>query len=290
MLKCARQNHHARLDICAVILRMLKTEIRRATNQITNKLLFFVEFALIGLGVGFLVLIFSDNVSDILQISRAPGSYADAVAIAAPTVVSIHTLTAIADTPNPLLDDPLFRNFFRLPASRAQPQVESSIGNGVIVDPNGFVLTNHHVVDSADGIQVALFDGRVATASLVGSDPETDIAVLKINQPNLPTIRIGDSKRGRVGDVVLAIGNPLGIGQTVSQGLVSATGRNRVEINTLENFIQIDAAINPGNSGGQGTGTHRPGRATPRRCHYENRRSIDRKFSRSNGDYFASEC
>ena len=180
----------------------------------------------------------------------APDSYAKGVRQAAPSVASIHTITAVKSAPNPLLEDPLFRNFFELPTPGSQPQLESSIGSGVIVDADGYILTNHHVVRAADGIQVALADGRVADASVVGSDPETDIAVLKINQPRLTAIRIADSNDVKVGDVVLAIGNPLGIGQTVTQGIVSATGRNRVGINTFENFIQTDAAINPGNSGG----------------------------------------
>jgi serine protease DegS len=128
--------------------------------------------------------------------------------------------------------------------------MESSLGSGVIASTSGYVLTNNHVIEGADEIQVALRDGRSTEAKLVGSDPETDIAVLKIEMEELPNITFAQSDALRVGDVVLAIGNPFGVGQTVTMGIVSATGRNRLGINTFENFIQTDAAINPGNSGG----------------------------------------
>jgi len=120
----------------------------------------------------------------------------------------------------------------------------------VIFSDQGYILTNHHVISGADAIQVFLRDGRSAPAKVIGSDPETDLAVLKIDLKNLPTITLGHSERVRVGDVVLAIGNPYGVGQTVTMGIVSATGRSALGINTFENFIQTDAAINPGNSGG----------------------------------------
>jgi S1-C subfamily serine protease len=119
-----------------------------------------------------------------------------------------------------------------------------------VVDPAGYVLTNHHVVAGADAIEVALFDGRSARGTLIGTDPDTDLAVIRTDLANLPTVSVSDSDALRVGDIVLAIGNPFGVGQTVTQGIVSATGRSRVGINTFENFIQTDAAINPGNSGG----------------------------------------
>jgi serine protease DegS len=150
------------------------------------------------------------------------------------------------------LDDPIFRHFFGNPKDLITPRkrVETSLGSGVIMSDKGFILTNHHVIKSADAIQVSLQDGRMAEAKVVGGDPETDIAVLKINLKKLPVMTLGRSDGLRVGDVVLAIGNPFGVGQTVTMGIVSATGRNKLGISTFENFIQTDAAINPGNSGG----------------------------------------
>jgi serine protease DegS len=129
-------------------------------------------------------------------------------------------------------------------------RIENSLGSGVIVNADGYVLTNNHVIQGADSIQVSLQDGRTSNAEVVGTDPETDIALLKINLDNLPVITVADSEKLEIGDVVLAIGNPYGVGQTVTMGIVSATGRTELGINTFENFIQTDAAINPGNSGG----------------------------------------
>jgi len=175
-------------------------------------------------------------------------SYAPAARLASPAVVSI---TASKAPPrNARNDDPVFRYFFgdRAPQSQAEPQV--GLGSGVIVSSEGYLLTNNHVIDGADDIEVMLTDGRQARAKLVGTDPETDVAVLKIALDQLPAITFGDADRVQVGDVVLAIGNPFGVGQTVTSGIVSALGRNQLGINTFENFIQTDAAINPGNSGG----------------------------------------
>ena len=219
-------------------------------KRIARTILFVVQFGLVGLGIALLLVLFGPNGAIGLSARAGSGSYAEAVQRAAPTVVSIHTATAVRATLNPLLDDPLFQKFFRIPAAPRGPNFETSLGSGVIIDPNGYILTNFHVVRDADRIRVALVDGRVADGVIVGTDPGTDIAVLRIDHEDLPSIAIGDSNRVRVGDVVLAIGNPLGVGQTVTQGIVSATGRNRVGINTFENFIQTDAAINPGNSGG----------------------------------------
>ena len=165
-----------------------------------------------------------------------PVSYAAAVEKAAPAVVNINTAKVVTVRPNPFFDDPLFREFFGR--------------GGVIVSEQGYVLTNYHVVRGADAIQVSLRDGRMARAQVVGSDPDADLAVLKVDLKKLPAMMLGRSEGLRVGDVVLAIGNPFGVGQTVTMGIVSATGRNRLGINTFENFIQTDAAINPGNSGG----------------------------------------
>ncbi len=181
--------------------------------------------------------------------TAGPASYADAVARAAPAVVNVYTAKLVRERPHPLLQDPLFRRFFgAVPEGR--PRIQTSLGSGVIVGPEGYVLTNHHVISGADEIQVALPDGRHARAEVVGSDRDTDLALLRIGLEGLPAIVLGDSHALQVGDVVLAIGNPFGVGQTVTLGIVSATGRRGLGINTFEDFIQTDAAINPGNSGG----------------------------------------
>ena len=175
-------------------------------------------------------------------------SYSAAAKRASPAVVSI---TASKAPPrNARTEDPVFKFFFgdRDHQSRAEPQV--GLGSGVIVSTQGYLLTNNHVIDGADDIEVMLTDGRQARAKLVGTDPETDVAVLKIELDRLPSISFGDADKLQVGDVVLAIGNPFDVGQTVTSGIVSALGRNQLGINTFENFIQTDAAINPGNSGG----------------------------------------
>jgi Do/DeqQ family serine protease len=166
--------------------------------------------------------------------------------------VNINTAKVVTVRPHPFFDDPVFRQFFGSSNDLIRPRqrVETSLGSGVIMSEQGHILTNHHVIQGADAIQVSLQDGRMAQAKVVGSDPDTDVAVLKIDLKNLPVITLGHSDNLRVGDVVLAIGNPFGVGQTVTMGIVSATGRNKLGINTFENFIQTDAAINPGNSGG----------------------------------------
>jgi len=176
-------------------------------------------------------------------------SYSDAVRKAVPAVVNIFTSKEIKTPRHPFLDDPLFRHFFgdRL---EEEPQRAISLGSGVIVSSKGYILTNHHVVEAADEIEVALGDGKKLKAKAVGSDPETDIAVLQVEGGVVQAITFGEADALRVGDVVLAIGNPFGFGQTVTMGIVSALGRNQLGINTFENFIQTDAAINPGNSGG----------------------------------------
>ncbi len=180
---------------------------------------------------------------------RAALSYREAARKALPAVVHIYTTQEVRAPRHPLLDDPLFRHFFgERPESR--PQRNSSLGSGVIVSPSGYILTNFHVVEAADDIQVALADGSTQKARVIGSDPESDLAVLHIAGERLPAITFGQMEHLRVGDVVLAIGNPFGVGQTVTMGIVSALGRSHLGINTFENFIQTDAAINPGNSGG----------------------------------------
>ena len=187
--------------------------------------------------------------------AMGPVSYADAVARAAPAVVNIYTRRKVATSAHPFADDPLFRYFFgdRPPPTK---RTQTSLGSGVILSPQGYVLTNHHVVADADEIELLLADGRSLSAKVIGSDPESDLAVLRVDAGELPVITIGRSRDLRVGDVVLAIGNPFGVGQTVTQGIVSALGRTRLGINTFEDFIQTDAAINPGNSGGALVNTH----------------------------------
>ncbi|MDB5893515.1 MAG: 2-alkenal reductase, partial [Rhodoferax sp.] len=171
------------------------------------------------------------------------GSFRLAARKASQAVVSINTSKA-ADRPSS--NDPWFRFFFG--DQGAVPQ--SGLGSGVIISPDGFILTNNHVVEGATEIEVALNDSRKTRAKVIGTDPETDLAILKINLDRLPIITLGNSDALQVGDQVLAIGNPFGVGQTVTSGIVSALGRNQLGINTFENFIQTDAAINPGNSGG----------------------------------------
>jgi len=184
----------------------------------------------------------------VLQAPTQPvaGSYRDAAAKAMPAVVNIFTSKASRQS-HPLLKDPFFRRFF---GERAPDEQLASLGSGVIVSSDGYILTNFHVIDGADAIEVGLADGRKAQARVVGTDPETDLAVIRIKETKLPVMALGDPERARVGDVVLAIGNPFGVGQTVTFGIISALGRNNLHINHFENFIQTDAAINFGNSGG----------------------------------------
>ena len=191
---------------------------------------------------------------------RATGSYSEAAARSMPAVVTIYTTARVSPHErNPALDDPFFQFFFgdREPGGRGRGrndgeprQRPASLGSGVIVNAEGFIVTNAHVVDAAAQIEVALSDGRRAPATVVGSDPDTDLAVIKADLGNLPAISIGDTSKVRVGDVVLAIGNPFGVGQTVTMGIVSALGRSQLGVSAFENFVQTDAAINPGNSGG----------------------------------------
>ena len=174
----------------------------------------------------------------------AVGSLSPAARQAAPAVVSISTTRAAG--PNPHAKDPWFKFFY----GDQEEAPQGGMGSGVIVSPEGYVLTNNHVVEGADEIEIVLHDGRRTQAQVIGTDPDTDLAVLKIKLDKLPVIVWGNSDELQVGDRLLAIGNPFGVGQTVTSGIVSALGRSRLGINTFENFIQTDAAINPGNSGG----------------------------------------
>ena len=184
-----------------------------------------------------------------INAARGPASYASAVNQASPAVANLYTAKVVSKPLQPLYSDPAFRQFFgdNLPQ---QKRMESSLGSAVLMSKEGYLLTNNHVTAGADQIIVALKDGRETLARVIGSDPETDLAVLKIDLPDLPAITLGRSDKIRIGDVVLAIGNPFGVGQTVTMGIISATGRNQLGLNTYEDFIQTDAAINPGNSGG----------------------------------------
>jgi serine protease DegQ len=164
-------------------------------------------------------------------------------------VVNIFTSKEVKVPRHPFMDDPLFRRFFGDQLD-GDTQNSSSLGSGVIVGPEGYILTNHHVIEAADEIELALADGRKVPARIIGTDPETDLAVLKVDIADLPAVTFGNPQKLSVGDMVLAIGNPFGVGQTVTMGIVSALGRSHLGISTFENFIQTDAAINPGNSGG----------------------------------------
>ncbi|MGB7388384.1 MAG: trypsin-like peptidase domain-containing protein [Pseudomonas neustonica] len=175
-------------------------------------------------------------------------SYASGVERAAPAVVNIYTSKQIASSSPTNFDNPSVRDYAdSLPNPERR---QSSLGSAVILNSEGYLLTNNHVIAGSDEILVALQDGREALASLIGTDPETDLAVLKIDLPDLPAVTIDSRDQQRIGDVVMAIGNPFGLGQTVTMGIISATGRNQLGLNTYEDFIQTDAAINQGNSGG----------------------------------------
>ncbi len=220
---------------------------------------FLLQSVAAGLAIAFVMVYFfpsllpagaalSTNLLGLDDSNLAPLSYKHAVNMAAPSVVNVYASSVRKRKPHPLFQDPLFRRFFGKPAPETRR--DSSLGSGVLIGDQGFILTNAHLVKEADEILVTLTDGRQANASIEGIDEETDLAVLQIQQHSLPTISIGDSHALRVGDVVLAIGNPYDFGQTVTQGIVSATGRKRLGITTFEDFIQTDADINPGNSGG----------------------------------------
>ncbi|MGD8588294.1 MAG: trypsin-like peptidase domain-containing protein [Chromatiales bacterium] len=187
-----------------------------------------------------------------------PFSYADAVTTAAPSVVNIYTTKITTELQTLRFRDPLLQRLFgRMLPEQTRERRENSLGSGVIVTKDGYLLTNRHVIEGADEIKVVLSNGHNVNVKIIGSDTESDLAVLKIdNEPDLPAIPIGSSGDQQVGDVVLAIGNPFGVGQTVTMGIISATGRSHLGINTFENFIQTDAAINPGNSGGALVNAH----------------------------------
>ena len=227
--------------------------------------LLFAQSTTVALGVLFIIALFKPDLlrwqpqQESLTIQQAqhpatsgltPGdSFAPAAQKVIPAVVNVFTQQKIRNQSHPALQDPIFRYFFG-DRQDSRPREASNLGSGVIVSPNGYILTNHHVVDAADEIQIAMADGKTLPAHVVGADPETDLAVLKIDASELPAITFAQADSLKVGDWVLAVGNPFGVGQTVTAGIVSALGRTHLGINTFENFIQTDAAINPGNSGG----------------------------------------
>ncbi|MDQ8021088.1 MAG: Do family serine endopeptidase [Moraxellaceae bacterium] len=188
----------------------------------------------------------------VVERGGAVPSYAEAARQALPSVVHVFTSKEVKAQRHPFQNDPLFRHFFGDRGGETQPERRASgLGSGVVVSQDGYILTNNHVVEAADEIEVAMHDGSKHLAKIVGRDPETDLAVLRIEAGKaLPTVTFAQNDDLKVGDVVLAIGNPFGVGQTVTMGIVSALGRSHLGINTFENFIQTDAAINPGNSGG----------------------------------------
>jgi Do/DeqQ family serine protease len=219
---------------------------------------FLTRAVVVGLAIAFLLVWWKPALLGAVNVpaqSAAPSltrpavimqSFADAVARAAPAVVNIYTARVVTERTQAAPLDQLFGDFW--PSYRQR--VERSLGSGVIVDANGTIVTNQHVVSGADSIMVQLSDGRIAEATIVGQDPDTDIAILHLSIGKLPVMPLGRSDTLRVGDIVLAIGNPYGLSQTVTQGIVSATGRGQLGLATFENFIQTDAAINLGNSGG----------------------------------------
>ena len=235
-------------------------------RNLKKLILFLFQFITIGLAAAFVILILRPEMIqnirpkvEILQhaptqvehavshaTSTAPFSYAAAVKQTSASVVNIYTSKVVSRRPSA---EDLLRHYFE-GTEPDRSKLETSLGSGVIMTSQGHIITNNHVISGAQEIQVLLTDGRSGEATVVGTDPETDLAILQVKMGNLPSITLGDSDKLEVGDITLAIGNPFGVGQTVTQGIVSATGRRRLGLNTFENFIQTDAAINPGNSGG----------------------------------------
>ncbi len=224
-------------------------------------LVFLLRFAVVGLALAFVIVLFKPELMRPRATSATPAassgqgssaaiapatSYADAVARSAPAVVNIYTERVVTERTMPPQLERLFGEMW----PRYRQRIERSLGSGVVIDDQGHVITNNHVVPEAAAISVQISDGRVAAAKVLGRDPDTDLAVLEVSLPDLPTMPFGRSDTLRVGDVVLAIGNPLGLSQTVTQGIVSATGRGQLGVADFESFIQTDAAINFGNSGG----------------------------------------
>ncbi|NOQ89782.1 MAG: trypsin-like serine protease [Gammaproteobacteria bacterium] len=227
---------------------------------------YFFAWLLIGVFFGLIVLLYRgdiqlqiilpDNNKKIVtdtepHVATSHTGFADAVIKAAPAVVSIQTISWSEAKTDKTDDDRIIEKFLGIDSPHSPKRTaETNSGSGVIIDSRGYVITNYHVIKGGEEIRIKLNDARTVKASLIGSDPDTDLAILKIQLENLPALPIADISKLKVGDIVLAIGDPFTIGQTVTQGIISATGRTQVSQNTYENFIQTDAAINPGNSGG----------------------------------------
>jgi len=218
-------------------------------RTLLRSLLFLLQAIVVGLAIAFVLVYFRPGLLT-GGMTRSPAdSYAAAVDASSPSVVNVHSARR-AEIPGPLMDDPFWQRYFGNQYGAPRERTQTSLGSGVIISADGYILTNYHVINGADAINVGIADGRSAAAQVVGVDPDTDLALLKVNLPHLRPIEMGRSDNLRVGDVVLAIGDPYGVGQTVTQGIVSALGRSQLGLSTFENFIQTDAAINPGNSGG----------------------------------------
>lgn len=217
-----------------------------------KKLIFILQYSAYGLATAFLFLLItsSDLLPDFSSFKSDRYSFNDAVESTAPAVVNVYASKVYQERTHPLFQDPLFRHFFGNAPTMPKKRRDSSIGSGVIMNTAGYILTNAHVIQDANEIRITLNDGRQAQAQLIGLDSDTDLAVLNISMADLPHIPIGDSAKLQIGDIVLAIGNPYNFGQTVTQGIVSATSRKRRGISFFDDFIQTDADINLGNSGG----------------------------------------
>ena len=224
--------------------------------HINHSLRFVIQSTLIGLLAAVLIiLVWPDIINNgqgtgARQMMSGTDSYRKAVSATAPAVVNVYASKVLQQEVNPLFQDPLFQRFFGETRPPSGTRRNSNLGSGVIMNQGGYILTNAHVIQGMNDIQITLHDGRQADAMIIGIDTDTDLAVLRVSIDHLPTISIGNSDELQVGDVVLAIGNPYDFGQTVTQGIVSAKGRKRMGITTFEDFIQTDADINPGNSGG----------------------------------------
>ena len=218
-------------------------------STLIRSLLFLLQAVVVGLAIAFVLVYFGSGLLTNGMTSGPVDSYAAAVDASSPSVVNVHSARR-ANIPGPLMNDPFWQRYFGNQYGTPRERMENSLGSGVIISADGYILTNYHVISGADAIQVGISDGRSAVARVVGVDPDTDLALLKISLSHLKPIKMGRSDTLRVGDVVLAIGDPYGVGQTVTLGIVSALGRSQLGLSTFENFIQTDAAINPGNSGG----------------------------------------
>lgn len=266
-LRAPRRPHQAaiadhRIDTLNYIFVEIVGQKQRLMNRgrIAQTLKFVVQAIIVGLAAAFVILLLFPELGGgrspaIPPVPAAPApavaevSYHGAVSAVAAAVVNVYAVKSRAPSTHPLFQDPLFKRLF--PDTGVTRRLDWEFGSGVILDPQGFAITNSHIIERAEEIRITLEDGRQTTAQIVGSDPATELAVLRLHDArDLPSAPIGDSDELKVGDVVLAIGNPYDFGQTVTQGIVSATGRNSLGITTFEDFIQTDADINPGNSGG----------------------------------------